>query len=147
MEALAILTSIPQLVELIAGTVELVRACSSKSSLANITKGLDVQLELLGDILTSLETRWKARTLPSDQLVHLAPIIAQLRDELASLNRLLSAANAANRLAGFLRRAKLAVTGFEKHVKLHTQRVESLKTTLTLKLADGIHAELSGMQR
>lgn len=146
MEALAILSALPPLFEILSSTVSLVRACASQSSLAKVTKGIDVQLQLLEEILSSIDARWKARSLSSAHLTQLGPVIKELGEELASLNRLLARAATPNRELGFLGRARLAVTGFEKQLKAHLQRIENMKTLLTLKVSDGIHAKLTGME-
>ncbi len=93
MQVLGILSAIPAPIELVSGTRKLVCACASKSSLAKATKGLDVQLNLLGEVLSSIEQRWKAKTLSSEQLIWLGPVVKELREELASLNSLLAKAS------------------------------------------------------
>jgi hypothetical protein len=145
MEVVGVLCAIPALIELIQKTAILVKACASRSSLAKVTKGIDIQLQILGDILSRIEKRWKDRAIPSDQLKDLGPLARELREELSALEKLLTRANAPR--AGqhaLIRRVKLVVGGFEKEVKSHVQRIENIKTLLALKLADGIHAAVSG---
>jgi hypothetical protein len=145
MEVIGILSAIPGLVDLVTRTTKLVQACASKTSLAKATKGLDVQLNLLGEVLAGIDKRWKARTLSSDQLTWLGPVVKELREELASLNSLLAKASIPNHELGFVGRAKLALGGFETQVKTHIQRIENIKTLLIFKTAEGIHAAISGM--
>jgi hypothetical protein len=119
MEVIGILSAIPGLVDLVTRTTKLVQACASKTSLAKTTKGLDVQLNLLGEVLAGIDKRWKARTLSPDQLTWLGPVVKELREELASLNSLLAKASIPNCELGFVGRAKLALGGFETQVKTH----------------------------
>lgn len=112
MEVLGILSAIPALVELVSGTTKLVWACASKTSLAKATKGLDVQLNLLGEVLAGIDERWKAKTLSSDQLTWLGPVVKELREELASLNSLLAKSKYTKPRVGLRRQGKARVVRF-----------------------------------
>lgn len=145
MEVIGIITAIPGLVELVTGSIKLVRACTDKNIFAKATKGLDVQLSLLAEILTGIDERWKARSLSSDQLTWLGPVVKELWEELASLNSLLAKASRSDRGLGFIGKAKLALHGFESDVTTRIQRIESIKSLLILKTTNDIHAAISGM--
>ena len=142
MEALSLLSAIPPLVEGLKGTAELLQACASNSSIVKTTTGLDDQLILLLEVICSIDGRLKARELPTNGLSQLGTALKELHAEVTSLNQLLLHAKNAN---SPFRRVKLAACGFEKQVKTHVQRVEHIKTLLTLKLADNIDAALSSM--
>jgi hypothetical protein len=38
----------------------------------------------------------------------------------------------------------MVITGFDKHLKEHMSRIESIKTLMTLRLAEGIYASMTG---
>jgi N-terminal domain on NACHT_NTPase and P-loop NTPases len=144
MEVIGIITAIPGLVELVTGSIKLVRACTDKNTLTKATKGLDVQLSLLAEILTGIDERWRATSLSSDQLTWLGPVLKELREELASLNSMLAKASRPDRGLGFIGKVKLALHGFESDVTTHIQRIESIKSLLILKATNDIHATISG---
>ncbi len=140
MEALAILSAIPPLIELLLGTAKILQACASSSSIVKATKGLDVQLTLLIEIVRSIDNKWKAKGSPTDRLSRLGAILNELRTEITSLNLLLVRGRDSN---SPFRRARWAAGGSEKQLKLHVQRVESIKTLLTLKIVDDIDTTAS----
>ncbi|RYP71370.1 hypothetical protein DL771_004858 [Monosporascus sp. 5C6A] len=137
-EVVGIVAGISGLVDLVSNTIQLVRATTTKS-LLEITKGLDTQFLVLRDILIRVEKGWKSKPLTSEQVRNLEGVTKDLREEIASLNILLFQANKLHRKRDLLIRAKLALTGFEREVKSKIERIERLKSLLTLKeVADGM---------
>lgn len=140
MEVLGVVAAVPELIKIVRKTGKLIRDCASKARFSKATKGLDSQLKLLQDILNNINTRWMGSSLPSAELRQLGPVLKELREELESLNRLL--ANAIS--PSFFTRMKMSLFGFEKQLKEHVSQIESIKSLLTLKMAEEIYATVTG---
>ena len=108
MEVLGVISAIPNLIQLARGTAELLQACASNSAIVEATKGLDVQLSLLVEVLTGIACRWKAKTIHPHRLALLQSVLTELHAEIATLNELLAQAKGSIRL---FQRLKLTVTG------------------------------------
>lgn len=144
MEVVGVVLAVPPLLVALVKAGILVQECGSRSGLASVTKGLAVQLKVLHEIVAGIERRLKAKAVRSDDLQQLGPIFKELQEELATLNQLLSKAVAVDR-KHFLSRAKFRLFGFDKQVKEHCSRIETLKTLLTFKLTDGIYNTVTGI--
>ena len=141
MEIVGAVAAVPGILEIIVKTVMLVQDCASSARFSKATKGLDVQLELLRDILVEIERGWKARSPPRSDFKKLNGAFKELREELDALNELLGRALASS----LARRIKMSLFGFEKKLKEHLMRIEQIKSLLTLKMTTGIHANMPGM--
>jgi len=143
MEVVGVVAAVPALIKLVVQTGSLIRDCLSASRFSKAAKGLDGQLSVLQEILNSVNAKWSSngRALPSAaELRSLGPVLEALREELESLNRLLAKAVA----PGFFTRIRMAITGFDKQLKEHMSRIESIKALMTLKMAEGIYASVTG---
>ena len=140
MEVVGVVAAVPGLIKILSKSVNLVRDCAGKHRFSQKTQGLDSQLKLLQDVLNGINTRWAARSLPSAELRQLGPVLKELRERLESLNRLLARAIAPT----FFLRLNMSLFGFEKQLKEHVSQIEGIKTLLTLKMAEDIHATITG---
>jgi hypothetical protein len=143
MEVVGVVAAVPALIELVVHSGSLIRDCLNASHFFKAVKGLDGQLSVLQEILNSINAKWSTigRALPSAaELRSLGPVLEALREELESLNRLLAKAVAPR----FLIRARMAINGFEKQLKERMSRIERIKTLMTLKMAEGIYASVTG---
>ncbi|KAJ8128696.1 hypothetical protein O1611_g4939 [Lasiodiplodia mahajangana] len=121
MEVVGLVAAVPGLIELTTAALRLLRGVSqSRKTLSEATNGLELQLQALSEALNLLVSRGHSGLLLSTQRQKLPPLIAQLREQLGSLNTFLSATRSDSKL----KRIRIAVNNPKKRLNDEIQKLE-----------------------
>lgn len=143
-EIAGLIGAIPGVVTLVTECITLIHRCGSSKKLSSVGKGAHLQLVAIKDLLIALDVRCrdpkKVQWLLGD-VRNIQQAVKELGEELENLAKLLnSVALACTKGEGrFVRRAQLLLSGYENQFKEQFQRIESIKSLLTLILTNGIH--------
>lgn len=152
-EIVGLIGAIPGVIDLVKDSVSLIHKCASSTKFSEVHEGAELQLLALQDLLTSLEARCrenKKNLSPPEEVANISRAVKELRAELEKMNRsLTSVALACTKGNGRLvRRLRLVISGYENEWKQQFQRIEAIKSLLTLALARRIDENIEqGMYR
>ncbi|KAI1774621.1 hypothetical protein F4818DRAFT_418445, partial [Hypoxylon cercidicola] len=133
MEVVGVVAAIPELVKLTKNTAILIRDISNtRKALSKITDGLDLQLQALTEALDLINARSDPKLLSSNHRQKLSELVQQLREQLGSLNHVLSSARSDSKL----KRMWMVVRGLKKQLKDDVQKLETSITILKLHLLE-----------
>ncbi|KAI1458109.1 hypothetical protein F4805DRAFT_425526 [Annulohypoxylon moriforme] len=132
MEVVGVVAAIPGLIDIIKRIKTTVQDFTNRKILSKETTNLIAQLDLINQILVDIQGRWDPTSFHRSNLNRLPPAIASLKNDLDSLNSLLSTKIPARSRSLLLKQAMLMVSGFEAKVKHHVDRLEKTKSLLML---------------
>lgn len=136
MEVVGVIAAVPELVRLVQRVAIATGQISSKSRLAKVVTGSQAQLELLGQIVHSIEQRIERESLSRTLGARLAPVLRDVQDDVNGLQCLINKATGSKGHSSVLKRAHIVIGGLEKQFKEHVQRIESTTKLLQLYLAE-----------
>ncbi|KAJ2988177.1 hypothetical protein NUW58_g4115 [Xylaria curta] len=133
MEAIGLVAAIPGLIEVTRKTISVIRAfADQKSFVKQITELLD-QLEFIEKILREILNRLNSSNLHRSNFSRLTTVVRSLKDDLVALSDLFQPLIAGpHRKAKVLNRARLLISGLEGKIKGHRERLDKVKSSLTL---------------
>ncbi|KAH6962651.1 hypothetical protein BKA56DRAFT_598026 [Ilyonectria sp. MPI-CAGE-AT-0026] len=136
MEVVGVIAAIPELLKILKRTADTVGKLSSKARTAKIAQGVRIQLDLLAEILDSIRRREERTPSGGDQHSRLSPIVRDVENEVIGLQRLVEKVEGSHGGPGFLKRAQLVITGFEKQFKERRDTLDRLKSLLQIYLSE-----------
>jgi hypothetical protein len=146
-QILAALGGISASAQVVAQLVQTIRRLQETGvkRLEDIAAGLGTQLEQLAGILQMLSVPGKLKLMTPEDGEKLAAVVINLQSELEELQKLVARVELSTRRGGkLIRRAKWALRGYEASLKLHLDRVESVKALLELSVTNPCIAEAPG---
>lgn len=138
MEIVGVIAAVPPLVMMIKRTSAALGQISSKSRASKVAHGVRAQLDLLSDVLTSIETRIGTthRRSGGTQEVRLRPVLHELDFEITQLLDLVDKAEGTKTRSSVFKRAHLVLSGFEKDLKERGQRLDRMVNLLQVWISE-----------
>ncbi|CAH0003904.1 unnamed protein product [Clonostachys byssicola] len=144
LEIAGLIGAIPGVVALVTKSIALLHKCGSSKKFSSVGKGAHLQLLAIKDLLITLDARCKdpkkVHCLLGD-VRNIKQVVKELGGELENLTNLLNSVGlACTKGEGrFVRRAQLLFSGYESQFKEQFQRIEAIKSLLTLILTNRIN--------
>ncbi|KAI0399246.1 hypothetical protein F4802DRAFT_590381 [Xylaria palmicola] len=148
MEAIGLVAAIPGLIQITQKTISIIRTfADQKSFVKQITELLD-ELEFIEKILQEILNRLQSSTIHHSNFSRLTTVGQSLKGDLVDLCSLFQPLTAGPpRKAKVFNRARLLISGLEGKIKRYRERLDQVKSTLTLVIVTRNEVIVEGMRR
>ncbi|KAI0381810.1 hypothetical protein F5Y04DRAFT_60447 [Hypomontagnella monticulosa] len=136
MEVVGVVAAVPGLVELVRHVATAAGQISSGTRMIKAVQGSQAQLQVLEQILASIQKRNETSSPNSILNTRLAPVLRDIQAEIEKLQRLITKVTESDGASRVLKRARLVLIGFEKQFTNHLRRIESATKLLQLYLSE-----------
>ncbi|KAK0657832.1 hypothetical protein B0T16DRAFT_402602 [Cercophora newfieldiana] len=132
MEAIGVVAAVPELLKLAKRVGTAIARISSRREIAKAATGIRAQLDLLTEILESIQHRGQAH-----EGDNLSPILANTLKELEALGLLVDRVEETkNNGPNIIHRAQLVFSGFDSKLKAKSQRIDRIVRLLQVYIAE-----------
>lgn len=142
MEIVGVVAAVPALLTMIKTAGTIIGQVGSKSRIAKTANGIRTQLDLLAEVLASIASRFATETPRSvgatSQEKRLGPILRDVETEIKELLALVERIEQSQEKSSsnLFKRARLALSGFEKNLKDHGSRLNHMVNILQIYLTE-----------